>query len=99
MLGVTRDVRPRGDDFEAHDLEGIEDQPRGQRELCLLVPVVMCLWLVLHFLGQHSHLVVAESLHRAPILDRILADKNVGHSALTKMVRLLHLVDVIVIVQ
>ena len=33
------------------------------------------------FLGQHSHLVVTEALDRAPILDGILAYKDVWHSA------------------
>ena len=80
MLCYPGDVRPRGHDFEPHELEGVEHDPGGQAELGLLLPVVVVLGLILDLLGQDADLVVVQTLDRAPVLDGILAHEDVGHS-------------------
>ena len=49
-------------DLEAHDLERVEHEPRGQAELGALGAVVVVLGLVVHVLRQQAHLVVVEAL-------------------------------------
>ena len=50
--------------LEAHDLERVEHEPRGEAELCALCAVVVVLGLVVHVLRQEAHLVVVEALRR-----------------------------------
>lgn len=56
VLGHPGDVRPARDHLEAHQLQSVQDQPRGKAELCTLLTVVVVLGLVLDLLGQNADL-------------------------------------------
>ena len=57
VLGHPGYVGTAGDDAESHQLQGIQDYPRGQTELCALQTIVLVLRLVLNLNKWLNHYV------------------------------------------